>query len=302
MSAGWSERQSITAPIEAAGTTIAVTRRGRGPAIVCLHAVGHGAQDYSRMAERLGDAFELIAIDWPGHGASPRDVVPTSAERYAELLAAILDRLGLPRVALLGNSIGGAAAIRYAATHPDRVSALVLCNPAGLQRVGFLSRIVCRRMASFFRSAELGNGAFERRFRRYYEREVLSQDAAHWRREEIVASARQSAPVLCEAWESFARRGSDIRHLASQLRCPVLFAWATGDRFVAWSRSRRAAAQVPNHTVVPFEGHHAPFLEQPERFERALIAFLHQAAATARWSSPRWSSPPEGEEPRPRCD
>ena len=58
------------------GSRIALTRRGEGRPVVCLHAVGHGARDFEALAERIGDGFEVIAIDFPGHGRSPADGQP----------------------------------------------------------------------------------------------------------------------------------------------------------------------------------------------------------------------------------
>jgi 4,5:9,10-diseco-3-hydroxy-5,9,17-trioxoandrosta-1(10),2-diene-4-oate hydrolase len=257
-----------------AGTTLRVWRHGRGPVVVCLHATGHAARDFIRLAQRLGDRFELVAIDWPGQGASPRDHVPTSATRYAELLAGVIDRLALDRVALLGNSIGGAAALTYAATHPERVTALVLCNPGGLQRVGVLARVVCAYMARFFGGGERGDPGYAKRFRRNYERMVLPRAEAAWRRDEIVAGATAVATVMREAWQSFARPDADLRALVPTLACPVLYAWAKRDRIVAWSRSKRAALRAPRHKVEMFDGGHAAFLEQPAEFDAAFVSFM----------------------------
>jgi len=203
--------------------------------------------------------------------------MPASAERYAELLGAAVDALGLDRFALLGNSIGGAAAIRYAARRPERVTALALCNPGGLQRVGWLARLVCAHMVGFFAAGERGDPRFGPRFRRYYERTVLPTQTAAWRREEIIGTGYACARVMREAWESFARPDADLRDLVATLRCPVLYAWSKDDRYVAWSRSRKAARRAPRHRVVLFDGGHAAFLEQPGAFDAALLSFLDEA-------------------------
>src|SRR5215468_10075683 len=116
------------------GVRLAYDDSGAGAPIVCLHAIGHGAGDFSRLRTRLGRRQRVIALDWPGQGRSGSDSAPPSAVRYAELLAGLLDTLGLERAVLIGNSIGGAAAIRYAATHPGRVRGLVIENAGGLDR------------------------------------------------------------------------------------------------------------------------------------------------------------------------
>jgi 4,5:9,10-diseco-3-hydroxy-5,9,17-trioxoandrosta-1(10),2-diene-4-oate hydrolase len=263
-----------------AGESIAVTRAGAGPAVICLHAIGHSARDFVRLGGQLGSGYEIITLDWPGHGHSRRGSGPVTARHYAELLAAVIDALQISSAYILGNSIGGAAAMLYAASHPDRVRGLVLCNPAGLQRVGVIGWLVCRRMAGFFAGGIAGGARFQAQYRRYYERDVLPSPAASWRREEIIAAAQQSAPLLTEAWKGFALPPSDLRHLAPTIACRVLLAWARHDKYIAWSRSKRAALGFPDQTVRFFEGGHSAFLEQPAAFADAFREFVGGTAAS----------------------
>ncbi len=261
--------------LEAAGARVAYRRFGTGPTIVCLHAIGHDARDFDELAKRLGGAFEFVAIDWPGQGESPQEWEPASADRYAQILSAALDVLKLETVFLLGNSIGGAAAISYAVSHPTRVRGLILCNPGGLQRVSFIARVICRRMAALFGSGARGDKDFPRKHRRYHERQVLPAPTAAARREEIIEAGPRNARALREAWESFSKPEAYIGHLMPQIACPVFFSWAKGDQLVAWSRSKRAALSAPKHQVQFFEGGHAAFfLEAPEKFDAALRTFV----------------------------
>jgi 4,5:9,10-diseco-3-hydroxy-5,9,17-trioxoandrosta-1(10),2-diene-4-oate hydrolase len=267
--------------LDIAGTKLAVTRRGRGPALVCLHAIGHGARDFDELAERLGGHLSIIAIDFPGHGDSPAEAAPPAPRRYAELVAGVVDALGLKSFALLGNSIGGATALRYAAANPGRVGALILCNSGGLQKVGLLARLYTGHMARFFDSGARGDKSFARKYRRYYERTVLTGPKSKARREEIIADAYKCAPLLAAAWREFGLPDADIRHLPRQIKCPVLYAWAKNDAAIAWSRSRRAAQTAPNYTVAMFDAGHSAFLEQPEAFDAALVQFLEKQRVTA---------------------
>ena len=269
-----------TLMLEVCGTHLAVTRAGQGPAILCLHAIAHGARDYARLAQRLGDRFTFYAVDFPGHGDSPNEAHAPTAKRYAELVAGVVDALGLKRFALLGCSIGGGAAIRYAAANPSSIGALILCNSSGLQPIGLLARIVCGHYARFFAKGERGEKSYARKFRRYYQT-VLPGKAAAWRLEEIVADAYKTAGLLRAAWQNFSGPHADLRHLVPKLQCPVLYAWAKNDAANAWSRSKRAALTAPRHRVHLFEGGHAAFLEQPEAFDAALVTFLEKQRVTA---------------------
>lgn len=260
--------------LEVDGLSLAYSDEGRGPTLLCLHAIGHGAGDYAGVSLALHTRHRVIALDWPGHGHSGDDVQPVSPWRYAQVLERFVEQLALDRVVLVGNSIGGAAALMYTASHLQHVRGLVLANPGGLDRPDAFSRTVCRGMSRFFAAGARGARWYPRAFDWYY-RSVLPAPAAAARRAQIVAAAYESAPVLAQAWASFAEARSDVRALIPQIRCPVLFTWATRDRFVALSRSRAAIRRFPNATLEKFESSgHAPFLEEPARFLRVVERFL----------------------------
>jgi pimeloyl-ACP methyl ester carboxylesterase len=260
------------------GVRLAFDDDGAGPALVCLHAIGHGAGDFAGLHQHLRDRYRVLALDWPGHGHSGADHVPASAARYAELLASFLDAAGVGRAVLIGNSIGGAAAMRYAATHPGRVRALVLEDPGGLVPVDRVVRAFTAAMARFFAAGARGARWFPRAFDLYY-RMVLPTPAAAAQRARIVASAGEIAPVLRDAWLSFGRREADLRALVPRITCPVLFAWAARDRLVQLGRSRPAIRLFPDARLEVFPAGHAAHLETPEAFEASLVHFLTGLAA-----------------------
>ncbi len=242
--------------------------------VVCLHAIGHGAGDFAGLAGRLADRHRVLALDWPGQGWSDPDRSPPSAQRYAELLAGFLAAVDAGPVVLIGNSIGGAAAIAYAARHPELVRGLVLANPGGLDAFDVVTRVACGLMARFFRAGARGARWFPAAFGAYYRSSVLMRAPAAPQRARIVASAAEIAPLLAAAWAGFARPESDLRPLAPRIGCPVLFTWATRDRFVQLRRSLPAIRTFPQARVVKLPAGHAPQLETPEQFEAEVAAFL----------------------------
>lgn len=269
--------------VACSGASLAVDRRGQGPAVLCLHATGHGGRDFEGLAARLvPQGFEVVAVDWPGQGASAADRAPASAAHYADLLEALIPQLfagGEPPM-VLGNSIGGAAALVLAARRPDLVRALVLCDPGGLVPVDGTVRRFTRAMAGFFRAGVKGRRWFPAAFALYY-RLVLPGPAAREQRARIVAAAGETAPVLVEAWESFGAPQADIRHLLRDVAVPVLVAWAKRDRVIPWGRCRPAVEACPRATVRFFEGGHAAFLEDPDAFASELAEFIRGLEAQA---------------------
>ena len=256
------------------GVSLAVAREGHGTPLVCLHATGHGGRDFERLAAALNDRFEVVRIDWPGQGRSGHDVRPATAQRYAELLQGVLQQLGIERPILLGNSIGGAAAIVYAIRHPVR--ALVLCNPGGLMPVNAVTRVACALFARFFAAGARGAGWFAAAFGAYYRYLVLPSRAAAAARMRIIAAGAETAPVLQSAWTGFGRPASDLRLAAASLAVPVWFAWARQDRIIPLWRNRPAIRAIRDMTLTTYDGGHAAFLEQPEDFLRDLLRFCEQ--------------------------
>jgi pimeloyl-ACP methyl ester carboxylesterase len=260
--------------IDVDGVRLAYNDDGEGPVILCLHAIGHGASDFARVSKLLRSRYRVIALDWPGHGRSGPDMEAASPWRYAQLLETFVEQLGIDRLVILGNSIGGSAAIRYTASHLQHVRGLVLCNPGGLDRGGKAAAMFCRMMARLFGAGVRGAQWYAKAFRIYYNGVLPSPEAAS-QRARIVLAGYESAPVLEQAWMSFAEAQADVRALVPQIRCPVQFCWAMRDRFVPFARSKSAVLRFPNARVEKFEkSGHAAFLEESAHFQHVLERFL----------------------------
>ena len=251
---------------------------GSGLVVICLHAIGHGARDFEDLSRRLSPQYRVIALDFPNQGNSDPDSQPASATRYTQILAQCIDKLHLPGVVLLGNSIGGAVSIRYASQHPELVKAIVLCDSGGLGPPGPLGHIFIGAFVQFFAAGRRGAFWFPWAFGRCY-RKVLLKPAAHEQRDRIIRSAYEVAPTLEQAWRSFNRPEENLASLLPHVRCPVLLAWAKDDFVVPLKRSAPSFQVFPYHRLEVFEGGHAAFLEDPGRFELALRGFLNQVCA-----------------------
>lgn len=108
------------------------------PAIVMLHGFGSSLHTWEPWAEALADEYRVVRLDLPGSGLSPPD--PTNDytdERSIALLLALMEQLGIERASVIGNSIGGRIAWRFAAEHPGRIDKLVLISPDGFASPGF---------------------------------------------------------------------------------------------------------------------------------------------------------------------
>jgi pimeloyl-ACP methyl ester carboxylesterase len=264
--------------LDVEGVRIAYTREGSGPPVVCLHAIGHGSGDYAAFSKALRDQYEVIRIDWPGHGRSGTDPQPPSAERYAQLLSGLLDQLRLGTPILMGNSIGGAAALLAASRRPVR--ALVLCDSGGLVPVNPLVRGITRVFRAFFGAGARGVFGFGLAYRLYYRWLILPAPAAALQRARIVAAGTEHAALLRDAWASFGQPSADLRATAAALDLPVWCAWSRRDRVIPLWMCRPAIRALRNGRLSVFDGGHTAFLEQPEAFVDGFRQFTAALAAS----------------------
>jgi 2-hydroxy-6-oxonona-2,4-dienedioate hydrolase/4,5:9,10-diseco-3-hydroxy-5,9,17-trioxoandrosta-1(10),2-diene-4-oate hydrolase len=122
--------------VTVSGKPIFFAETGTGPAVVMLHGGGPGASgvsNYSRNVDALARHFRVIVPDMPGYGRSIKGVHQNDPFGYlADMIRGLLDELCIDTAHLIGNSYGGAAALRLALDTPDRVGKLVLMGPGGI--------------------------------------------------------------------------------------------------------------------------------------------------------------------------
>jgi 4,5:9,10-diseco-3-hydroxy-5,9,17-trioxoandrosta-1(10),2-diene-4-oate hydrolase len=110
--------------------------RADADTVVLLHGGGPGASSWSNFGKTmpvLAKRFRVLMMDLPGYGQSAaRPVTGHFFTVAAQALAGLLDALSVEKVHLIGNSLGGGAALRFALDYPDRVGRLVLMGPGGL--------------------------------------------------------------------------------------------------------------------------------------------------------------------------
>ena len=114
--------------------------RGKGEPLVLLHGNGEDSSYFCAQLAHFSKRYRVIAVDTRGHGNSPRGEGDLTLSRCADDLGALLDRLGLEQVNLLGFSDGGNIALLFALRYPTRVRRLIL-NGANLSPKGVKRRV-----------------------------------------------------------------------------------------------------------------------------------------------------------------
>ena len=105
-----------------------------GQTIVLLHGKNFGADYWANTLKALsGYGYRVIAPDQIGFGKSSKPEIRYTFAMLAENTARLLDHLKVNRVAVIANSMGGMLGVHFARRYPERVTALVLENPLGLE-------------------------------------------------------------------------------------------------------------------------------------------------------------------------
>ncbi len=251
-----------------------------GPNLVMLHGFGGNKDNWVRMAGALSDEFNVFAIDLPGHGDSSKEL--TLGYRLADqvrYVEAILAQLGLERVHMMGNSMGGAITALYAAQHPERLQSVALFNPAGVfehdseftvkQRQGH-NPLIVRQPGDL--KALVDFVMEEKPFVPWPIYQVLEEMALANRPvyEHIFATLRESSDDL------------GFQQALTRISDPVLIIWGTEDRVIDYRNAEVFAARIPNADTALLEQiGHVPMIEDPERSAELIRSFVLRHHATA---------------------
>jgi 3-oxoadipate enol-lactonase len=246
------------------------TLHGRGgPPVVLLHGLGSSSADWPRQVDALATRYRVVAVDLPGHGASPLPAGALTIERMAVDVAALLDALGGEPAHVVGLSLGGCVALRLGLQAPARVRSLTLVSAFACLRplaAGDLARIALRlALLHTVPMSRLAAHVADRLFP-WPEQQPLHAAAAA----SIAATSREAYAAATRALARFDARGQ-----VAALRRPALVVTGDRDPIVPLAAKLRLGAAIPGArvAVVPASGHATPH-DQPEAFNRLLLEFL----------------------------
>jgi len=258
------------------------TGAGEGLPLVMLHGGGPGASAWSNFGRALphfAGSFRTLLVDQPGFGASEKPPVVGNYYRFAaDHVAALLDELGIERIHLLGNSLGGGTAMRFALTYPDRVGRLVLMGPGGLS----LNLFHADPTEGVQRLMDFSMNPSREALRAFISTMVVDQSLVT---DELVEEryVDATAPGSMEAMRSMGMSFYDpataedgmLWREAHRLRHHTLLTWGREDRVNPLDGAIAALKLIPKAQlhVFPRCGHWAQ-IEAAEEFAEITTAFL----------------------------
>lgn len=282
--------------VEAGPQTLSALELGEGPPVVLLHGLGATKLSWLPLLHPLGERYRVTALDFPGHGESTKARAAYTPRFFAGVIRRALDALGVDRVALVGNSMGGRVALELADRAPDRVAALVLLDPAipGLPFPYYarLMRLVPAGMGRFplpLRRKMVG--AFIRTL--FADPSRLPGQAYAAGADEFVRvyrSARARVALLASLRGLMTDKADAFWRQVGSIALPTLAMWGEDDRLVPARLGRRLVQAMPDArlVVLPRVGH-APQFEVPEITAQLVGRFLAGVYDRSPWGA---SAPP----------
>jgi len=255
---------------------------GSGEVVMMLHGGGPGATGWSNYSRNIGpfvDAgYRVILVDAPGFGKSDPVVIHESRGLHqAKAIAGLMRALGLDRTHLLGNSMGGGAALTFALEYPELLDKMVLMGPGAVGQ-SIMMPMPLEGIKHFFNVYQ--NPSMESLKRMI---DVFVFDPA------------SITPQLVESrYESMMRNDGihlknfiesgpkshlpDLSGRFKEIKAKTLCTWGRDDRFLPLDHGLKLLFGIPDCDLHVFSkcGHWAQW-ERAAEFNRLVIDFLQQA-------------------------
>ncbi|MFA6266323.1 MAG: alpha/beta fold hydrolase [Pseudolabrys sp.] len=251
------------------GVTLATAAVGRGPLLVktanWLNHLEHDWQSpiWAPFLRRLAGRFTLVRYDGRGSGLSDRSISELSQATLERDLEAVASTLGGERMALLGLSQGVAAAVAFAAHHPERVSRLILYGGYAQGRNRRGSPVDAAASQTMLAMMRQGWGdvdsAFMRAFSSLYLTDASRAYVNSFAEMQRLSSSGEMAGRLRTACDDI-----DVTALLPKVKAPTLVIHARRDNVSPIAQARLLAASIPGAQFVTLESeNHIPVPDDP---------------------------------------
>ena len=261
--------------IEIEGTKVHYRIEGEGPPLLLLHGTASSLHTWDGWTTQLKDRFRIIRLDLPAFGLTgPSTTRDYSIEAYTKFLNAFVEKIGLERFSLAGNSLGGGIAWSFAAEFPNKVEKLILLDASGIPddredpAVFKLARNpVLGKLLEFITPKSF----IKKNMKEVYFDDGKVTDELVTRYHDMALRAGNRV-----AFRDRARVvNPDITNKLPSILAPTLIIWGADDQWIPVSNATTFAERIPNAKVAIIENAgHVPMEETPVTSANIALKFL----------------------------
>lgn len=266
------------------GSAVHYLEIGSGPPAIMIHGMGGSANDWSENVGALGETAHLHILDLPGFGLSPPPefAIDYTYEYVASFVAAFADHLGLDRLFLIGNSLGGAVSLRFAIDFPERTIGVIIANASGLG-------VEIERTIRLLSIPGVARLVLPRVTRRQVQQtwENMFVDPAKITPESVDRTYRWiQKPEVQRFLETIYRNGATflgqkmlLLEDLPRVQCPTMIVWGADDAVVPVVHGIGAFRLIES-SILHILRHcgHVPQMEQADTFNSLTLEFLRRSS------------------------
>ena len=241
---------------------------GKGASLVFIHGLGSSTRDWEQQVPIFSEHYQVITFDVRGHGQSAKPPGPYSIALFASDTAELMKALDIGPAHVVGISMGGMIAFQLAVDAPQRVKSLVIVN-SGPE---LISRTFQEKLAFWQRIAIVQLVGMRKMGEVLGERLFPKPEQAALRQEFIKRWAENDKRAYLDALRAL--NGWSVADRLSTIDCPTLVMSADQDYTPVSLKEAYAAKMRHAELVVISDSRHATPVEQPDKFNAALLEFL----------------------------
>lgn len=244
---------------------------GHGKPVVLIHGVGLDLNMWEAQADVLANRYQIVRYDMLGHGASTTPTPATQLGDFVDQLYELLDALGLNRVALVGFSMGGLIAQRFACLYPGRVERLVLMNTVFYRSLE-QRRAVQERVQQV--AADGPAATADVAIQRWFSTEFRERNAEDVEtiRQRLITNDPQG---YLAAYRIFGNAGDETTEQLKAVTCPTLVLTGEHDVGSTPEMAQQLATCLPDAKAIVFPGlRHMMAVEGAQQVNAELVGFL----------------------------
>lgn len=253
-----------------------VLETGNGEPLILLHGTSGTLECFSRNLVELSKHFTVYCIDMLGHGFTEKPDMPYTIDKYSDHLLGVVNVLGLKKVFLNGESLGGWVAGWFAAHHPDRVIASILTTPGDVTNSPDRLNRTRESTMTAVRNPSIENVKYRLELLMFDKNDVTPELIEIRRQVYSQPGFERTAEniLVLQDFETRIKYAFN-ENWCSRIKTPTLILMTDHDPTASIEEMKVVQKMIPNCEMkVIYDAGHWPMWEKPEEFNQITIEYF----------------------------